>query len=221
MLCLGIDTSGRKAGVALLENGTVLVARSASGKLSAVLLPMIAEALESQDRKPSDLELIGVTQGPGTYTGLRVGVVTAKTLGRTTGAAVLGIPTLEAMASYAPNQAQRVLIALHAYKKRFLYAWFNRTDGQWTLQDSPHLVTSAEVPETKDDESLITNAPDLLDRRAPEGTPFYEDCSVAVARLALKRKLSGAEDQTYSLAPEYLKPPSVTVKPGRSFAAKT
>lgn len=218
MLILGIDTAGRRAGAALLDGNRLLATRSNIGAHGSALIPMIAELLASHGFAPSALDLIGVAQGPGTYTGLRGGVVTAKSLGRATGAVVLGVPTLEAMAKQAPSTARRVLVALHAYKKRMLCAWFERDDrGMLIISEEPSLMTAAEVPSAKRGEVVITDAADLLPELEASGAevPVYEDSAVVVAQLALSRLEAGAEDEAYTLVPAYLRPPSITLKTGK------
>ena len=217
MLTLGIETAGKRAGVALFEGEELLVVRSGAGPHSAVLLPMIAEMLASHDRRPGELALIGVARGPGAYTGLRVGVVTAKLLGRATGAVVLGVPTLGAMAAQAPAEATRVLVALHAYKRRLLWTWFDRDRSGALLQSSePRLTLATAVEAAGPGEAVITDSPELLvdlDRWGAE-VPATDSAAEAVARLARARLTTGADDESLELTPRYLKPPAITVKPG-------
>jgi tRNA threonylcarbamoyladenosine biosynthesis protein TsaB len=221
MLILGIDTAGRRSGVALLEDDAVLAARSGDGAHSATLLPMIAAALGELGRAPSEIGLVGVARGPGTYTGLRVGVVTAKALGRATGATVLGVPTLGALASQAPastGPGQRTLVALHAYKRRFLCVWFERGAGGELLEAGPPTLCNADqVPSPGPGAALVTDALELLPALDAGAViaPTAEGCAATVARLARDRLAAGAADETYALAPVYLKPPPVTLRPER------
>lgn len=181
---------------------------------------MIAEAFESQALDPASLALIGVARGPGTYTGLRVGVVTAKLLGRATGAVVIGVPTLEAMAMQAPSSAKSVFVALHAYKKRLLVALFTRTPQKHLVQtEEPELIVAASLdssPKVGPGDAVITDAPELIPQLDEWGAevPFLDTSASTVARLARARLALGQVDESVTLAPSYLKPPSVTVKPG-------
>ena len=217
MLILGIDTAGRRTGAALVDDEEVLATRSSIGPHSAALLPMISELLASQALGPAALDLIGVARGPGSYTGLRVGVVTAKALGRATKTAVIGVPTLDAMAREAPESARRVLVALHAYKRRVLYGWYERDDRGLLVADEPPLLVAADsVPRAGHGEAVITDAEALLPDLDHWGAevPVFEDAALFVARLARSRYLKTATDETYELVPDYLKPPSVTMKSG-------
>jgi tRNA threonylcarbamoyladenosine biosynthesis protein TsaB len=103
MLLLAFDTSGTSGfsgSVALLAGGrllaeTMLAAGQRSGQS---LAPAIDRVLQEQGVAPGQLQLIATTIGPGSFTGLRVGITTAKTLAYAVGAEVLGVSTLEALA---------------------------------------------------------------------------------------------------------------------------
>jgi tRNA threonylcarbamoyladenosine biosynthesis protein TsaB len=218
VLVLGIDTAGRNASVALVDGDGIGETRERVGPHSATLLPVTAELLRDHGARPEDLDLIGVSRGPGSYTGLRVGVVSAKTLGWATRTPVVGVPTLEARARLAPGRVPRVLVALHAYKKRMLYQWFTRGRGDVLEPEAvPALVQAAEVPRAGAGEAVVTDAPELLDGidswRAEVVVPLGT-AAQAVAALALARWRLDARDEACSLTPVYLRPPPVTLKPG-------
>jgi tRNA threonylcarbamoyladenosine biosynthesis protein TsaB len=120
-LLLGIDTAGPVVGVALLSGEVVegswsaRVARGAEARLT----PAIAELL--QGRRP---EAVAVAVGPGTFTGLRVGVATALGLATALGVPVVPVPSLMARAAMAPGEP-RVLALLDARKGRFYGGLFD------------------------------------------------------------------------------------------------
>lgn len=101
MKVLSIDTSCKTAMAAVTEDGTVLASVSVQDHKthSVKLLPAIAYILDAADTKPEALGLIAVTNGPGSYTGLRIGVTTAKTFAYTLGIPLIGVNTLEALAA--------------------------------------------------------------------------------------------------------------------------
>lgn len=105
MRVLGIETSTSLASAALVENGEVLRSLShARPKQSAEqLLPMIAELFAQQGWSPSALERIGVSVGPGSFTGLRVGIACAQGLALGLGVPLVGITSLRAMARAVPD----------------------------------------------------------------------------------------------------------------------
>lgn len=82
MTILSIESAAKTASVCILQGGTVLAEYTTNLKMthSQTLLPMIKEILEMCDMKPADIDYIAVSTGPGSYTGLRIGVSTAKGL---------------------------------------------------------------------------------------------------------------------------------------------
>ncbi len=100
MLTLGIETSGRNASVALLKNQTVLeqALLKEAGRPDTKRLPVcVKEMLQKQGVKPNDLDCLAVSRGPGSFTGLRVGLVFAKTFGYATGVPLVAVDTFAAI----------------------------------------------------------------------------------------------------------------------------
>jgi tRNA threonylcarbamoyl adenosine modification protein YeaZ len=103
MLVLGIDTSSAVV-VASLSDGTGVVATSTQPGAQAhgeLLAPGIDEVLRASGRRPADLTHVVVGVGPGPFTGLRVGIVTALVLGEALGIPVLGVCSLDVVAALA------------------------------------------------------------------------------------------------------------------------
>lgn len=100
MLILGIDTATDVCAAAVLDGDRVLaeaalhVPRSHGRRLA----PLVGELLAHAGRPASDLEVVAVSAGPGSYTGLRIGMSLAKGLTLSTDAAFVAVPTLEALA---------------------------------------------------------------------------------------------------------------------------
>ncbi|HCA34292.1 MAG TPA: tRNA (adenosine(37)-N6)-threonylcarbamoyltransferase complex dimerization subunit type 1 TsaB, partial [Lachnospiraceae bacterium] len=83
MLILGIEAAAKVAGAAVYEDGRILASSSANSGLthSQTLLPMIDRVLKGSGRKLDQVDYIALTNGPGSFTGLRIGAATAKGLG--------------------------------------------------------------------------------------------------------------------------------------------
>jgi tRNA threonylcarbamoyl adenosine modification protein YeaZ len=98
---LGLETTERRATVALLDNYEVVVEfmLSDEARSASLLAPGIQSALQQAKWQATDLDRIAVTVGPGSFTGLRVGVTTAKTLAYALGTEVVGVNTLAVLAS--------------------------------------------------------------------------------------------------------------------------
>lgn len=106
MLVLAIDTSTDRTAVALVRDGQVIAEDAAPAlpeseapaRHGDVLLPRIAAQLKAAGVGPAALDLIGVGLGPGSFTGLRVGLATAKGLALAAGVPLRGVSSLEVMA---------------------------------------------------------------------------------------------------------------------------
>jgi tRNA threonylcarbamoyladenosine biosynthesis protein TsaB len=111
---LGIETTTLQASAALVEGGQLVATRThARPKQSAEqLLPMIAELLASAGWSRTALDRIGVSVGPGSFTGLRVGIACAQGLAMGLGVPLLGVTSLRAMARAVPESISGVRCAL-------------------------------------------------------------------------------------------------------------
>lgn len=104
MLVLAIDSSLSSCSAALWREGVVLAARfelMERGQ-SEALMPMIAAVMDEAEASFAALDLVGVTVGPGTFTGLRIGLAAARAIGLARRIAVAGVSTLQALASAVP-----------------------------------------------------------------------------------------------------------------------
>jgi len=138
---LAIETSTLAGGVALLEDD-VLVAESLLGirlTHSERLLPAIDRLLTDAGWRPADLGGLAVAIGPGSFTGLRIGLSTAQGLAMALGMLVAGVPTLDAMATGLPFAALPVCPVLDA-RKGELYCCRYRWDGRAMARDWEYLA---------------------------------------------------------------------------------
>jgi tRNA threonylcarbamoyladenosine biosynthesis protein TsaB len=118
MNLLAIDTSTDRAVLALAnEEGRLWVATTAAGRRHGRdLLPRLDELLDSAGTRSDGLGAIAVGLGPGSYTGLRVGVTAAKTLAYVTGAPLVGLESLHVIGRDAPASALRVSVIADAQR---------------------------------------------------------------------------------------------------------
>ncbi len=100
MKILGIDTSTKYCNLGLIEDKDVLINYTINGlkkKHSSILMPAIKELFKIMDLKIEEIHGVAVSIGPGSFTGLRIGLSVAKGLSYACSLPLLGIPTLEAM----------------------------------------------------------------------------------------------------------------------------
>ncbi|WP_407887066.1 tRNA (adenosine(37)-N6)-threonylcarbamoyltransferase complex dimerization subunit type 1 TsaB [Levilactobacillus sp. N40-8-2] len=110
MKILAIDTSNRPLSVAVLDDATVLAAITVTvhQKHAEYLLPEIERLLAMADLKPTDLDRVVVAAGPGSYTGIRIAVTTAKTLAATLNIDMVAVSSLATLAANVPVEGALV-----------------------------------------------------------------------------------------------------------------
>ena len=130
-LWLGIETSGRGGGVALVRNGAVLAetVMPVAADTTERLLPAVRDIMGACSADTDDLDGIGVSLGPGSYTGLRIGVATAMGLSRGWEVPLAGVSTLKALA-FGTGIAGDLLVAVRARRKEVFATAFRLVAGE-------------------------------------------------------------------------------------------
>lgn len=213
---LALSTPGRVGGVALLE-GDTLVAEVVVGLASAharALLPAVDQVLNLAGAAGSDLAGIAVTVGPGSYTGLRIGVTTAKALAYVWGVPLVGVDTLAALAwqvSPYPGRICALLDARHGEVCARLFAG----DGSTPLAEAMtgprerliHLLGEGAGPVLFAGEGLDPHWEALrqaLGERAARPHPALDGLRPATVGSLGRRQLEAGETATpLELVPRY------------------
>ncbi|MFN3512407.1 MAG: tRNA (adenosine(37)-N6)-threonylcarbamoyltransferase complex dimerization subunit type 1 TsaB [Phenylobacterium sp.] len=187
MRILALDTCLSACSAAVVEDGRVRASLSeamARGHQER-LAPLVAEVVAASGMTFADLDRIAVTVGPGSFTGLRVGLAFAKGLGAALGVPVVGIGSLEALAE---PQSGVVLAALDARRDQVYLQGF--ADGRAVTAPDvlPVEIAAARVAELSPDRLVGSGAP-FLAAVAPQARvePSDRIDPVAVARLAGRR----------------------------------
>ena len=123
MKIAAFDTSSKALTLAILEDETLLAQMTLNIKKnhSITLMPAIDFLMNSLDMKPTDLDRIVVAQGPGSYTGLRIAVATAKTLAHTLKIELVGVSSLLAL---VPEEVEGLVIPVMDARRNNVYAGF-------------------------------------------------------------------------------------------------
>ena len=133
MLTLALESSAKAASAALFEDGKMLALSVETCGLthSRTLLPMAEDMLRNTERKVSDLDLVAVSHGPGSFTGLRIGMAEAKGLCWALRIPAVGVSTLEAMAWGGPVlDGQMLCCAMDARRGQVYNALFTVEGGK-------------------------------------------------------------------------------------------
>lgn len=135
MKILAMDTSSQALAVALLDEGSLVaeVTLNIKKNHSISLMPAVDFLVESVGWKPTDLDRIVVAQGPGSYTGLRVAVATAKTLAYALKIELVGVSSLYALT--AGHSLSGLVVPIMDARRNHVYAGFYEK-GQAVMEDA-------------------------------------------------------------------------------------
>lgn len=226
MLLLAIDTSTTAIGVAL-HDGTTVVAEATTLDARAHaehLAPGIRSALAEAQADPTDVTGVVVGIGPGPFTGLRVGIVSARTFAFALGIPVNGLCSLDALAHEAWLLGHRggLLVATDARRKEVYAASFVLDDSGIARLAGPVVSRAADLDASWRSLPVAGRGPLLYpadlgtsveDEGRPSGIrPLPLDVSAgALADLAVRRLATG--DDLDGLEPLYLRRPDVALAP--------
>jgi tRNA threonylcarbamoyladenosine biosynthesis protein TsaB len=136
MNVLGIESSGPIGSAAACRDDAVLAQQALNhgmeqGRLLVSLADRVIAAAKWDKRR--DVELIAVSQGPGSFTGLRVGLVCAKTMAMLLDKPLVGVCSLDAMAENAPADVLNILTVVDARRGQVYAARYERAAGPSTI----------------------------------------------------------------------------------------
>lgn len=131
LILLGIDTSGKTASAAVCTENAVLAQTTVYTKLthSQVILPICKDVLKSAGLELSDIDVIAAAAGPGSYTGLRIGIAAVKAMCFALDKPCIGVSTLEALA-YNVSLHRGIICSVMAARLDLVYCAVFRSDGK-------------------------------------------------------------------------------------------
>ncbi len=225
MIVLGVDTSTDSLAVSLMDEKKILANYNSRSTLkhSALLIPMIEKALKKTGAKIKDIDLFSIGIGPGSFTGLRVGVTAMRALAIALNKPLVGVPTIDAIAQNGfmylkkaklLDRYAKICPVLDAKKKQ-VYACIYRHDGVNIIREADYLLEPVErLLERLGDSILFLGDAILLYKekflhkknfqaRFVDGRVWLPKASV-IARMALEKYKNGKSDNPYDLVPLYL-----------------
>lgn len=212
MRLLAIETTDLSGSVALLDGDRLLESRELpiEPRSAATLAPAIDALLSDAGWQAADIKLIAVATGPGSFTGLRVGVTTAKLLAYAVGAEVIGVGTLDAIAWQSPPEVNKLWAIIDAQRQQLFACQFERdAAGDWRALGSPQIVDQAGWLEELAPGSFVSG-PVLakFKGRLPAGVQpldasAWRPSAATVGTIGWQRFQSGHRDTIWSLAPQY------------------
>jgi len=216
MRVIGIETSAATGSVALLIDGALVDERffTSGMRHGRELVPTVDAIVAQHGLMPEDIDLFAVSRGPGSYTGIRVGVTCAKALAYALGKDVVGVPSLDVLAQNAPDSASRVYPAIDAKRKRVYFCSYRREAGRLIRHADYQAIPVQEAAAAVEPGGLVIgDAISLYGAQfADRGAILADDKlwlprASAVARLGVRKLLSAGPDDAFSLVPIYLHRP--------------
>lgn len=218
MKILGLDTSTLMATCAVIEDDILIGEFSLNQNMShsEKLVPMIKEVLDNLNLKIDDIDLYGVSTGPGSFTGLRIGVATVKGFAHLFDKPLVGVSTLEGLAFNLPHN-EIVVPMIDARRDRVytgIYTWEN---GRLKTIMEPDVIEVDDLLKILDKyEKVAVNGDgsslykerikSALGDKVLFSTIGQNSCKAAsIGELALLKYEEGQRDNYFTLVPDYLR----------------
>ena len=212
-----LETSTGRSGFVALAEGPELRGQrrlDEARRHARDLAPAVRSLLHEASWKPRDVHAVVVCRGPGSYTGLRVGLMSAKTFAYATGCVLLGIDTFAAVAHQAPAEVTRLDVLADAQQDKVYVQPFGREGDSWKALAPLAIRRFVEWQQEREASAWVTG-PGLRKweaHLAPEvprvESSQWEPGAASVLRLGLARYLAGERDDVWNLEPLYLRPSS-------------
>ncbi len=222
MICIAIETSCRAGGVAVGRMNPDTGAREllaskplgATGKHAAMLLPILVELLSGIDAAPTDISEVYISAGPGSFTGLRVGITVARTLGQLLpDAKLVAVPTPLAVAETVAHESWDHLGVLLAAKETTVHATLigRDDDNHPTLLGEPQLAPIADLVAAWPNETVLageglTYGDSTGEHKTAGASPWYPTVE-AVFAVGARLAAAGQSTDFNHLLPVYARRP--------------
>jgi tRNA threonylcarbamoyladenosine biosynthesis protein TsaB len=218
-MLVAIDTATSWASLALHDGFQVRAEHTWESRRrhTIELLPRLVAALEKLSLGPGHLSAVAVTRGPGSFTGLRVGLAVAKGLAMGQGLPLIGVPTLDVVAAAQGRDRRPLCAVLQAGRGRICVATYRWRNGEWRLRESPRLMTWSSLAEETTSPTLFCGEVDPVGADALAALGELAVLLPAAARLrragflaelAWRRLNRGEADDPATLTPVYLQHPT-------------
>ena len=217
---MGIDTSTKFCNLSLIEDEDIIVEHAINDsrkKHSSILVPTIKDLLKTIDLKIEEINGIAVSIGPGSFTGLRIGLCVAKGLCYTRSLPLLGIPTLDAMAFPLKEIPYLICPVLESKKDEIYDVVFRGGESlqrimDYKCEDIQSLL--ARLSPLKEKKIFlgdgIKNYRDIIKEKIGKDALFIDSqlnlpVATSIAFLGLNKIKKGEEDDISTLSPFYLR----------------
>ena len=218
-MILAIDTATRWTGLALHDGANVIAEHGwrSTNRQSVELAPEIARVLGRAGLPAESLKGIAVALGPGSYTGLRIGLGLAKGMALAHQAPLIGVPTLDIVAAALSQMPGKLIVVVEAGRHRITVGTYEWHSSQgWQAQESPVNMTWDELLEQLSAPAVLTGeiSPQAMKRIRAAGRGLRAVRAVDrvrragyLAEVAWQRLRKGRVDNAADLTPIYMREP--------------
>jgi tRNA threonylcarbamoyladenosine biosynthesis protein TsaB len=216
-----IETSGRAGHVAIARGSELIDVRrlDEARRHARDLAPAVAELLKGCDWKPRDVDAVFVSRGPGSYTGLRVGIMSAKAFAYAAQTKLVGVETFEAIADQAPLEVATVDVLADAQQEKVYTQRFARAAPDAVMTPATELVIQLYVDwaATHQASESWAMGPGLrvhshADEMRMVDSASWDPQPVSLLRVGLRRLLDSESGNPFTLEPIYLRPSAAEEK---------
>jgi tRNA threonylcarbamoyladenosine biosynthesis protein TsaB len=211
MILLAVDTSGRQGSIAIAQCGpndscdVIEVAPLLGGTFSAELVPQIAALLEKHNLSKADIGGFAVVTGPGSFTGLRIGLAVVKALADVLAKPIAAVSMLETVASESDSLG-KVVAALDGGRNEVFLGEFE-VSGSGVRLIRERLLTRGEWLASPVEAIIVTPDPALAEAALAKGLPMRivdRPRSDVIARLGWKKIAAGEMVSAEALEANYI-----------------
>ena len=219
MTILAMDTATMVSSVAVTTEDRVLAELTAETRFthSETLVANIEEVLRLADVKREELSAVAVSLGPGSFTGLRIGLAAAKAIAYALSIPLVGVPTLEVLAAAFPSPGAVVAPLIDAQKGNGYFALYRFTETGLVCEKDVCVASPEEIADAiANEESTVTLAGDFARKLMQKGVELPKNASLApithimpraalVAARGILRLQNGEGKSPMELEPIYVR----------------
>ena len=225
MRILAVDTSTMMSSISILEDDKIIADSSINQEEthSEMLVPLIKRMLDDLKIKANDIDLFAIAKGPGSFTGLRIGMTSLKAMAQALDKPIIGVSTLKGMAYSIMNDGY-VLAIIDARGKRYFAGLYKWNNDQLEMQFE-EIIEENELEKRIQEIDKITIVGEAISKLPNKIKEFSNvrlshpglnnGISRNIAVLAKEKYEKGEIDNTFDITPNYLRKSQAEISFGK------